>query len=257
MNFPRLTPPYRAALVLIVTAILLLAVVVLTGRNDLVSAALVLAALTCLLAGIFLSLLSTGETVDSRYTSLLAVPGCISLTRVAADLGIMGNACVIPNGVNGMSATMQFVPVAEYDGTPLSMDTFVATTSAAGLLTVPSGYHLLRKLEREAGLSLPGDIPAIGDLLREVAVEVMEVADRVTVTVDDGRLGVTMEEYRFVPGCRAMVAESPKCCTTSPCPVCSLYACILAEGTGKVVRVERCAPGPQAGSVVCVFSLQT
>lgn len=256
MKFPRLNAYYRAALVLIVTAAFLVIVAVLTGRDDLVSAALVLAALTCLLTGIFLSLLSTGDPVDSRYTSLLAVPGCISLSRVAADLGILGNACMIPKGVNGMSSTMQFVPVAEYDGSVLPMETFVATATAAGLLTVPSGYHLLRRLETEEHLAIPQDIPAIGDLLKEVAVDVMEVADRVTVAEDDQLLTVTMEEYRFLPGCRAMAAESPKCCTTNPCPVCSLYACILAEGTGKVVRLERCNPGPGAGSVTAVFSLQ-
>lgn len=253
MKFPRINPYYRAAVVLIVAAAILVIVAFLTGRNDLVSAALVLAALTCLLTGIFVSLLSTGDPVDSRYASLLAVPGCISLSRVAADLGILGNACVIPKGMNGLGTTLQFVPVAEYDGSPLPMDTFVATATAAGLLTVPSGYHLLRRLETEENLAVPQDFPAIGDLLKEVAVDVMEVADRVTVAEDDQLVSVTMEEYRFLPGCRAMVAESPKCCTTSPCPVCSLYACILAEGTGKAVRVERCSPG--TGSVTAVFSL--
>jgi hypothetical protein len=256
VKFPRMNPYYRAALVLIVTAGILVIVVVLTGRNDLVSAALVLAALTCLLTGIFLSLLSTGDPLDSRYTSLLAVPGCISLSRVAADLGILGNACIIPKGVNGMSSTMQFLPVAEYDGSLLLPDTFVATATAAGLLTVPAGYHLLRRLENEDQLVVPREIPAIGDLLKEVAVEVLEVADRVTVAEDDQLVIVTMEEYRLFSGCQAMAAESPKCCTTNPCPVCSLYACILAEGSGKVVRVERCNPGPEAGSVIAVFSLQ-
>jgi hypothetical protein len=256
MKFPRMNPYYRAALILLVAAVVLVAVAVLTGRDDLVSAALVLAALTCLLTGIFISLLSTGDPVDSRYTSLLAVPGSISLSRVAADLGILGNACIIPQGTNGMSSTMQFLPVAEYDGSPLPVDTFIATEKAAGLLTVPSGYHLLRRLEYEDNLVIPREIPAIGDLIKEVGVEVIEVADRVTVSEDGGQVTVTMEEYRFLPGCRAMAAESLKCCTTNPCPVCSLYSCILAEGTGKVVRVERCSLDPGTGLVTAVFSLQ-
>jgi hypothetical protein len=255
MKFPRINPYYRAALVLIIAAAILISVAVLTGRNDLVSAALVLAALTCLLTGIFFSLLSTGDSVDSRFTSLLAVPGSISLSRVAADLGISGNVCVIPKEVNGMSSTMQFLPVAEYDGSTLPMDTFVVTATATGMLTVPSGYHLLRKLEYADDLVIPRDIPAIGELIKEVAVEVTGVAGRVTVSEEDPLITVTMEEYRFFSGCKAMVAESPKCCTTNPCPVCSLYACILAEGTRKVVRVERCSPGPVKGSVTAVFSL--
>ncbi|MFA5268027.1 MAG: hypothetical protein WC379_08640 [Methanoregula sp.] len=256
MKFTRMNPYYRAALILLVAAMVLVTVAVLTGRNDLISAALVLAALTCLLTGIFISLLSTGDPVDSRYTSLLAVPGSISLSRVAADLGILGNACIIPKNTNGMSDTMQFLPVSEYDGSPLPTDTFVATVTAAGLLIVPSGSHLLRKLENADNLAIPREIAAIGDLIQEVGVDVIEVADRVTVSEDGGQIIVTMAEYRFLPGCRAMAAESIKCCTTNPCPVCSLYACILAEGTGKVVRVERCSADPGTGLVTAIFSLQ-
>jgi hypothetical protein len=255
MKFLTTNPFFPAGLVLVVTAAILIITAVLTGRNDLVSAALVLAALTCLLTGIFLSLLSTGDTVNARYAGLFAVPGSISLTRVAADLGIVGNACIIPAGVNGMTCTMQFIPVAEYDGSPLSMDTFVASPTAAGLLTLPSGYHLMQKLEHEDALVIPREIPAVADLIHEVAAGVLEVADRVTVEEDELLVTVTLEEYHLLSGCRAMAAESPKCCTTSPCPVCSLVACILAEGTGKVIQVERCSPGPGPGSVTAVFSL--
>jgi hypothetical protein len=119
MNFSRLrhlNPYYRASLVLVVTAVILLGVVVLTDRYDLTSAALVLAALTCLITGIFLSLLSSAEPIDTRYVSLLPVQGCISLCRVAADLGIQGNAHMIPAGKKGMTSTLQFMPVADYDG---------------------------------------------------------------------------------------------------------------------------------------------
>jgi hypothetical protein len=52
-----------------------------------------------------------------------------------------------------------------------------------------------------------------------------------------------------------MNAESPKCCTTNPCPVCSLAACILAEGTGAVVQVERCTPDIKQKTVTAVYSL--
>jgi hypothetical protein len=255
MKLPYLNPYYRAALLLIVTAAILVAVAALTGRNDLTSAALVLAALICLFVGIFLSLLSTGEPVDSRYTSLLAIPGCISVCRVCADLGIQGNACIIPKGMNGMTSTMQFIPVAEYDGSPVPVDTFVATATAAGLLTQPSGYFLLRKIQDDDQLTIPSDIPAIADLLQEVSVEVMELADRLTVSENGSLITVTMVGYRLIPGCRAMAAESPKCCTTHPCPVSSLFACLIAEGTGRIVQMERCDVTGKEGSITGVYSL--
>jgi len=66
---------------------------------------------------------------------------------------------------------------------------------------------------------------------------------------------VTMEGYRLIDGCQAIARESPKCCTAIPCPVCSLFACLLAEGTGSVVEVERCTAHPGKGSVDAVFVL--
>ena len=64
-----------------------------------------------------------------------------------------------------------------------------------------------------------------------------------------------MEGYRLIGGCMAVSAESQKCCTTNPCPVCSLFACLLAEGTGRVIQVERCSPDADEEMVTAVFTL--
>ncbi len=56
MKFPRLNPFYQASLILVVAAVILVAVAILTDRNDLTSAALVISAVVCLITGIFLTL---------------------------------------------------------------------------------------------------------------------------------------------------------------------------------------------------------
>jgi hypothetical protein len=255
MKIPRLNPYYRASLVLVITAAILVSVVILTGRYDLTSAALVIAALTCLITGVFLSLLSTAEPLNTRYVSLLPVQGCINLCRVAADLGVLGNACMIPQGKKGMKNTMQFVPVADYDGSALSQDTFVTGTTAAGLMVVPSGYPLVEEMKRADHLLIPADQGALPKLLREVITDVLEVAGQVTIHDNGSTITLTLEGFRLIASCAVMNAESPKCCTTNPCPVCSLAACILAEGTGAVVQVERCTPDIKQKTVTAVYSL--
>jgi hypothetical protein len=255
MKFPRLNPYYKASLVLVAAAVILVAVAILTDRRDLTSAALVISSMVCLVTGIFLATFSGTEPLDIRYVSLLSVQGCINLCRVCADIGISGNACFLPAGRNGRTQTMQFIPVAGYDGSPLQGDSFVATPTAAGLVTVPSGEPLYREIREQDHLVIQKEMPDIAALLSEVGEEVLEIADKVTTEANGPVVTVTMEVYRLIGGCLAVSAESPKCCTTNPCPVCSLFACLLAEGTGRVVQVERCSPNADEERVTAVFTL--
>jgi hypothetical protein len=38
--------------------------------------------------------------------------------------------------------------------------------------------------------------------------------------------------------CAAIRKDSPGTCTQVGCPVCSFVACAIAEGTGRMVRIE-------------------
>ena len=110
MKLPSPNPNYRAALVLIIMAGVLITTAILTNRGDFTSAALVMAGLVCLLTGIFFATLSGSDPLDLRYLGLFSVQGSINLTRTCADLGIQGNACFIPKGRDGRTRTMQFLP---------------------------------------------------------------------------------------------------------------------------------------------------
>jgi hypothetical protein len=255
MKFPRLNPYYRAALILIVAALVLVAIAVVTDRRDLTSAALVIASTVCLVTGIFLATLSGGDPLDLRYVSLLPVQGCINLSRVCADLGIMGNACILPPGKDGRVSSLHFIPVADYHPSPPGGNSFVTGSDTAGLMIVPAAAPLLEEIRDREHMVVPSDMPALLDLVREVGVDVLEIADLVTTTTDGTNVTVKLDEYRLTHGCRAMRAESPKCCTTNPCPVISLIACLLSEGTKTVVQVERCSPDDEGRSVTAAFTL--
>jgi len=255
MKFPSLSPYYRAALLLIVMAGILIVTAILTDRSDFTSAELVVAGLVCLLTGIFFTTLSGSDPLDLQYISLFPAQGSINLTRTCADLGIQGNACIIPNGRDGRTRTMQFLPVAVYHGEPLPMDSFVTGTDTAGLLVEPASAPLLRLLREREHLVIPSEMTALHNLIRELGVDVLEVAGRIQSSHEGEIITVTMEEYRLIGGCRVMAQESPRCCTANPCPVCSLFASVFAEGTGKVIQLERCAPDPKLATVNAVFSV--
>ncbi len=255
MKFLSLNTHYRAALVLIIMAGVLVATAILANRSDFTSAALVVSGLVCLLTGIFFATLSGSDPLDLRYLSLLPVQNSINLSRVCADLGIQGNASIVPKGRDGRTRTMLFLPVADYNGAPLPMDSFVMEKDAAGLLMEPACAPLIQLLREKEQLSIPSDMVALHGLIRELGVEVLELADQVHSTQEGDILTVKMEEYRLISGCRAMTLESLRCCTANPCPICSLFATVFAEGTGNIIRIERCAPDPKKSTVNAVFSI--
>jgi hypothetical protein len=255
MKFPTLNPNYRAALVLVIMAGILITTAILTNRDDLTSAMMVVAGLVCLLTGIFFTTLSGSDPMDLRFLSLFPVQGSINLTRVCADLGIQGNACLVPKGREGRTRTMQFNPVAVYKGNPLPENSFVTGTDAAGLLIEPSCAPLLQLLRERDRMVIGSEMSALHELVRELGVEVLDVAERVRSSHEGDIITITMDGYRLINGCRALIRESPKCCIANPCPVCSLYAVAFAEGTGRVVQIERCAPDPKRPTVTAVFSL--
>lgn len=257
MRIPALNPHYRAALVMIGAAVVLIAVAVATPGKGLTSAALVIAGVSCLVTGIFLAALSGPEPLDTRLTGLLPVQGQISLCRICADLGITENALFLPADPGRNGRIMQFNPVVPFDGDCSSIrgDPFVIPPGPAGLLVMPSSAPLIEELRGRHGLVVPADASVISDLVRETVVDLLEVADRVTVENADAMITVRIQGYRLIEGCRAMHRESPRCCLVSPCPVCSLVATLVVEATGQVVKTEQCSPDETGDSVTLAFSI--
>lgn len=262
MNLPdialhRLNPHYRAALVLIAAAVLLILVSILTDRRDLTSAALVIAALACLITGIFLATLSGPDPLDAAIFGLLPVQGSITITRVCAALGITGNAVFLPPSEERGGRILQFVPVSAYAGKAdgIGGEPFPLPPGPSGLLAEPAGAPLMTELAGRHGLAIPADPSLAPDIIREVLVDLLEVADRATTTVSGTSVTIRAEGYRLAGGCRAMGRESPRCCIVSPCPVCSLLGTILVAIHGCAVQLERCSTDADESTVTFAFTL--
>jgi hypothetical protein len=91
--------------------------------------------------------------------------------------------------------------------------------------------------------------------MKEVAEDVLEIASRTEVTVNEGRFFITLHDFTLIRGCRMAGEESARCCTMFPCPVCSFFACMAVRGTGAMYTLEEITPDRQ-GRLTLVLSPQ-
>lgn len=242
-----------APLLLIGAGAGLIGIALFTDRGGITSAAVVISGTICFFAGIFILTFAGEETFDTQMISLLPVQGTINVCRMAADLGIHGNAWFLPEKYHQESGILQVIPVSQYDGKPVTGDSFLITGSG-GVLMPPACTPLLLDLEERCSLTAPTDPAAFDALFKELATEVIGCADAVTVIRRENLVTVTLTGYRFVRGCREIARESPRCCITNPCPICSLFGVLLAKGKDTPVEVRRCEPAEKKDEVTAIFA---
>ncbi|MBP2145047.1 hypothetical protein J2129_000501 [Methanofollis sp. W23] len=244
---------FLAGAVLIAAAALVLVIASLSDRGDLTSATLVLSGITSFIGGVFLLTLSKGEPFDPRYVGALPAAGTINLSRVASDLGLMGDGVYLPRETT--RPPLQFIPAGSYHGVPVRDDfSFATDDGSEGLVFVPMGLPLLEQLKREARLMVPTDEQDLLTCVQEVCSDVLEVAEHTVAERSGEAVVVTLEKFRLLSCCTAVRAESPKCCTMVGCPFCSLVACILAEGFQRPCMLSKVQVDERRGDLTVVYS---
>jgi hypothetical protein len=204
--------------------------------GSLSAAALLIGGAGCLIGGIFSFALAKSKPLDDAAAGLLFAQPTVSICQCAADLGVRGDACFVP----GERGVWQFVPVSAgaQPGKP-PKDTFAIGDEQRGIWLTPASAPLMRALTRDHSLVIPGEEEEIFGVIREVSMDVLEIADRASADRSGEGVCVTLAGFRLMEGCRRVRAASPKCCTMNPCPVCSLIACMLAAGLGRPVAIDR------------------
>jgi len=227
--------PYRGAFLLIVAAAGLLALAAATGRGDITTATLVLAGAGCFIAGVFLLTLNKGEPLDPGLFALLPVQGTITIATLCADLGVQGDAWFVPDD----GTVVEVIPVAETLPEDLGDDySYLTVEGGCAVRIAPTCTPLLARLKEKHALEVPTEDEGLLACIVEVCDDLLEVAGKTEAVRDGENIVVTLTGYRLLPGCRAVRAASPKCCTMVGCPVCSLLAAIVALGTGEPVTIE-------------------
>jgi hypothetical protein len=98
---------------------------------------------------------------------------------------------------------------------------------------------LLSKMQEERALTLPSSEPELLESIREVHEDLLEVADKATVTRSGSESVVKLKNFRLIEGCLKIQEESPRNCITAPCPVCSLAGIMVAKGLGKTSYMQQ------------------
>jgi len=227
--------PYRGAFLLILAAAGLLVLAAVAGRGDITTATLVLAGTGCFIAGVFLLALNKGEPLDPEIAALLPAQGTIGIATLCADLGVQGDARFVPED----GTVIEIVPVAntlpEKTGDDYS---YITGEGGCAVRLVPACAPLLARLREKHALDVPAEEDALLACIVEVCDDLLEVAGKTEAAKDGENIVVTLTDYRLIPGCRAIRAASPKCCTMVACPVCSLLAALAALGTGLPTKIE-------------------
>ncbi|HOJ96974.1 MAG TPA: hypothetical protein PK024_09100 [Methanospirillum sp.] len=241
--------------VLLIVAGMCAGIVSLSERRDIISAALLVSAVILFLTAILLFVLHRPDSVDERFVSLLQVQGAINICMIAADLGISGLSCFLPESRTECQSVMHLIPVARYTGEPVDGLVFISGEGFSGLLLPPVCIPLLEELQKTNQLIIPKSQQELSTLLHEIAIDVLEVASEIMVSWSATSVQIHMEGYRLYEGCRAVFRESPACCTMSPCVICSLFATVIAKGLDRPVQVDRCVPVKKDDSVEMIYTL--
>lgn len=228
-KFSFLSSVYFASGVMFAAAVIVFIVAALTNRGDMTSAVLVLCGFMLLVTGIFILITAERPPMPAFLTELLPVQGSVNLARTLADLGVTSNT--LHRFIEETGEVMQINPVTGGKIPDLSTDTtFSVVGDWHGVSYPAAAMPLLRRLKSVDHLAVPqNNFDMLSTCLSEVYADYLAIAKKVTVTKNDRSVIVVLDGFAPVNLCRAMQTESPKCCTMTGCPVCSLAASIIAE----------------------------
>jgi len=225
-------------LLLISAAAVLIGMSFIVHRGDLSTAVLIVSGVGCFLLGIVMFAMSGGERISPRLVSLLPVQASINICRITGDLGLKGTAHIIPSAGIG-TIPMQFNPVDAFSIPPGPRDSSFSLSAPWGMSIIPSGYPLLKELQQKYDWSPVQDPGHLITGLKEVSEDVYQFTRLASVTFNESLLTIVLKEFRYIDCCKEINASSaPVCCRINPCPVCSLFACMVAESMRKPCTIE-------------------
>lgn len=244
-----------AAILLVETAVVLIALAFFIKTGESTTVALVIAGMICAITGIFTLIFSGDEPVDPRLIGILPAQGSINLSRIMQHFGIRGRAHFLPPPVTGENRVMQFNPTSTEKVSIGSAPGSFRESGPPGLVTIPSSDLLIQDLKKNNALVIPDNEENITQLLRETIEDVLKLAPRVSARWSGASVTLTFHDYPSIYGCKVIERSSKEYCAMNPCPICSLCGALIAQGRDKVVMLEGCSPGLSSKDVIAVFSI--
>lgn len=232
----------RISIMLIAAAVVLLLAALATDRNDFTTAMLIAVSLVNFMTGIIMITFTRSGGIHPGLSAMLYPPLIIDKTGIFSGLNVYGDAHFIPKSITGQDKALQFNPTGEYSGFNYQDSYFSTNTEdTAGIFTDPSSSSLLNSIVEDYSLKIPfrdETKDQIAGILKEVFTEITCFCENLEISESGEDFIVKMMNPALMKGCNKIRNESPKCCTVSPCPVCSLACQIITEYFNKVTVIS-------------------
>ncbi len=238
-------------ILLMSAACLLLFVALLQDRTNFQRTLLSLYGISGILGGIFIYTIPRWGAIDLRLANLLPVQGSINLATIYSTLGAKGNARFIPS--NGEHTTP--MQVLSLDGGEGRHAPGVDGGEADALVT-PLGHPILQELRKNYPFIFVPEESNMLWAIKKTCEDILNVADAVETRREGDIVHVQLHGYRLFNTCTLVQQASPRHCTQFPCPICSLVACLLAEGSGRTAKIENVSLNRKDQSVSLAISIQ-
>jgi hypothetical protein len=211
-------------------ASLLLLAALLPKGWDYVQGLLLILSTTCFIGGAFLFALGGDEVIEARLAGQLSVQGIATLRHIVRDQGGSGAAIFLPSDSDD-GKVVQFIPTSS-QGRPSvgCQDRVTYCNGASRTLVPPLAAPILEDLKRDNALVIPSEYALLMGAIREVCEDLLSVADNVDIQSEGEVVSLKLHNYLLFSGCASLREASPDLCVLCPCSICSLIACMIAEG---------------------------
>ncbi|MGZ4926605.1 MAG: hypothetical protein ACXV4B_09185, partial [Halobacteriota archaeon] len=215
---------------------------------------LMMVGIGALFVGAVTMFLNTERFINQKVAEDLNLSSVTVVDDLLRDLRVKNKGVYLPSSRTG-TAVKVFIPLRQEFDMPaqarLAEDRAflidLAEPAQEGILLKPLGYHLLRHTsedlkadwkatpadsedaEGRAEASEQGENAPFAESLQDVVVKGLELADKVTVSENDGRLSVRLHNTSYARMCESLREDAPQVCEQVGCPLCSLIACAYTE----------------------------
>lgn len=209
----------------------------LTNNGSTESMLLSIAGISIVALAIMLYAFSPSRFLRGDVSDAISVTSILSLNKVLSSLLIEPRGIYIPSTQGG--AVKVFIPLKAVDEKVLAQvspgsGVFNVNGPVKGIALQPPGLGLFLYAQRMGAVFTT---EGLDSGIRDVLENGMELASSVSVKPGADRFLVSMRDVANRGLCEAIRREDPMICTRMGCPVCSCVACMIAEGTGRRVRI--------------------
>jgi len=236
---------------------------------------LMMVGIGALFVGAVTMFLNTERFISQKVAEDLNVSSVVVVDDLLRDLRVKNKGVYLPSATTGTNVKV-FIPLKREYEIPsqahLAGDRAflidLANPAQEGVLLTPLGYHLFRYTTEDLKVGwkdAPAETdasepqhereeahePPLADKLREVLVKGLEIADKVSISENEGTLSVRLHNTPYLGTCHAMAEEAPQVCEQIGCPLCSLIACIYTEYADAPSVIEKARSEERDIAVVC------